>query len=368
MCHLHKNYEYTLIVPYHSSLSFLRLCLESIEKTVPPDVERLLVINNSSPEVPPWIPSSFRCFTIASNLGYSAAINVGAREARGKHLIFCDADTFYFGDWFHCLTRFFKATQRVGMASSKLVDPGSGLVSDYGIGFTKYNAPHPFIDNHPNVAFLKEPRRVQAACSANMIIERKIFEELGMFDEELLNFYADIDLCLRINEMGLECWVIPDSVVFHRGNSAQSNRSAYRADVKGAFMGKNSHRFFPDMDIYFRESLSSFGAERCLRTKGHLLVDLTTIVDKAWHYDLFKQYIDLKSFYEYGVRDRDNLHIALIDLLGFNLSSSAIPIIYFVDRSLSLRLNKLWLILRERQDDLVIDRNANITTLAQLVK
>src|SRR5436305_7415416 len=185
--------EHTLIVPYHSNPRLLRLCIESIETTVPPDVERLLVINNSAPEIPPWMPGSFRCITIPSNLGYSGAINVGAREARGKLLIFCDADTCYFGNWFSCLTSFFRSTQKAGMASSKLVDPGSGLVSDYGIGCTEYNAPHPFIDNPPNFTLLTAPRKVQAACSANMIIEKKLFEELGMFDEELLNFYMDID-------------------------------------------------------------------------------------------------------------------------------------------------------------------------------
>jgi GT2 family glycosyltransferase len=363
-----QDSHYSIIVPFHSNERLLRFCLRSLLTTVPREVEKIVVLNNHrSNELPADIDAShFRVIRHDRSLGYSHAVNAGASTARGKTLIFCDADTFYAGDWFTGLTGFYRSTHNVGVASSRLLDPRTGRVLDFGIAFTKYNAPHPQRDVLADHPLVNRPRSVQAACSANMIIEAELFSRVGMFDEELHNAYMDLDLCLRLKEFGRDCWVVSQSTAFHRGDSAHTQRGAYWADVKAMFASKNAGRIEQDMHRYFRESLTAFRISHGF-APGYLLVDLSSVVDRAWHYDLLREYVELVSVYDYSPIARDLPLISLIDHLGVNILESRIALLYFVDRFVSLQGNRMWLDMRGRSDDLVVDRNANVALLAEVV-
>jgi GT2 family glycosyltransferase len=363
-----QSSHYSVIVPFHSNERLLRFCLKTLLTTVPPDVEKIVVLNNHrAEELPADINTShFRVIRHDESLGYSHAVNAGASVARGQTLIFCDADTFYAGNWFSALTHFHRNTPNLGLASSRLLDPRTGRVLDFGIAFTKYNAPHPQRDvlaDHPSVA---RPRLVQAACSANMIIEADLFSRVGMFDEELHNAYMDLDLCLRLKGLGRDCWVVSQSTAFHRGDSARTHRGAYWADVKAMFASKNAGRIEQDMHRYFRESLTSFQSSHGFAS-GYLLIDLSSVIDRAWHYDLLREYVELISVYDYSPVARDLPLVSLIDHLGVNVLESRRALLYFVDRFISLQGNRMWLDMRRRSDDLVIDRNANVALLSEVV-
>src|SRR5205085_7357383 len=173
-------------------------------------------------------------------------------------------------------TQCYNNTPYIALASSRLIDPSSGRVLDFGIAFTRYNAPHPQRDIRADDPSVGTARKVQAACSANMIIDADLFAQVGMFDEDLYNGYMDLDLCLRLNELGLDCWAISQSTVFHRGDSAQTHRAAYWADVKAAFAAKNARRIQQDMPRYIHEALSAFRGSHGFAS-GYLLVNLSSV-------------------------------------------------------------------------------------------
>jgi GT2 family glycosyltransferase len=359
---------YSVVVPFHSNERLLRFCLHSLLATLPAEVEKIVVLNNGREEAlpPDTALKPFKVVRRHETLGYSGAINLGAEHARGKHLIFCDADTIYREPWFAQLVRFHRATANAGLVSSRLIDSRSGRVADFGIAFTHYNAPHPQRDLLPEEAATQGARKVQAACSANMVISAKLFSQIGRFDETLFNAYPDIDLCLRVNDHGHDCWVTSESTVYHRGDSAQSNRGTYKGDVKAVFMAKNRQRIRIDMDGFFRGSLSRF--KNAGGSAGeYLLVDLSTVVDHQWHHDILREHVTIVGVYDYSLGVRDAPDIALIEHLGLNVVEARHAILYFVDRFVSLRENRLWHEMRRRKDDLVVDRNANVKTLAEIV-
>jgi GT2 family glycosyltransferase len=360
--------RHSIIIPFHSSEGLLRLCLQTILKTVPADVEKIVVINNNKEEnIPRKIDSTrLRVIRYKRSLGYSCAINAGAQAARGQTLVFCDADTFYKGDWFSNLTRFHARTKNIGIASSRLLDPGTARVLDFGVAFTKYNAPHPYRDVRSDHPFASKSRVVQAASSASMVIDAKLFADVGAFDEDLHNAYSDLDLCLRINETGRQCWVVSESTVFHRGNSATTHRDSYWADVKALFAAKNANRVRHDMQTYFDRSLRHHERSKGFAGK-YLLIDLSSVVDRGWHYDLLQEYVELVSTYDYSPGLRDATTISLIDHVGLNVLESRTALLYFVDRFISLQENRMWFDMRVRADDLVVDRNANVALLADVV-
>jgi predicted glycosyltransferase involved in capsule biosynthesis len=53
---------------------------------------------------------------------------------------------------------------------------------------------------------------VTGAC---LMIRRTIFERLDGFDESFVNGHEDMDLCLRVRQMGYKVMYCPESVITH---------------------------------------------------------------------------------------------------------------------------------------------------------
>jgi len=90
------------------------------------------------------------------------------------------------------------------------------------------------------------------------------------------------------------------------------------------------------MQRYFQESLSNFQRSQKF-AKGYLLIDLSSVIDRAWHYDLLKEFVEILSVYDYSPGARDLATISLIDHVGLNVLQSSTPLLYFVDRFVCLR-------------------------------
>lgn len=362
--------EYSIIIPFHSNRTYLELCLTSLENTVPKSVEIIIVVNNSKQDKTLQINKErFKVLSVNQNIGYSKAINLGANTATGKYLIFCDSDTVYLqADWFYNLTTFYTLNKNVGIASSKLVNPTSNRIIEFGMALSKYNNIHPFMDRPISFEPTKNNRRVQMACSANMIIEKDLFLRMGMLDVDLFNYYQDNDLCLRLKDFKKECWVVANSVAYHKGSSCDINKASYRADIKGYYMAKNFHRMDLDLQEYFKINYEYFRLHEKINNDKtrYLLIDISTVADDEWYYDVIKKYFSIYDIYELRHPVRDTEYLSLIDFLGVNILKTDVPIIYFVDRYISLNKNSLWRKLRNCNSDIIIDRNTNIVGFANL--
>lgn len=348
--------DYSIIIPYHSNQSFLKACLKSLLFTVPHDVEIIVVMNNSnSNELGIKLNKKrIKIVTYNQDLGYSRAINYGAEIAKGKYLIFCDSDTVYTNNWFANLTNFFQSNNKIGIVSSKLLNPETSRIIDFGMALSKLNNAHPYMDQLLDFELVNKSKKVQMACSANMLIEKKLFKVMGMHDENLVNFYQDNDLCLRLKDFNKECWVVSNSIVYHRGSSSNLSRHSYRADIKGYYVAKNLSRMSIDLNIYYKESFKYFN-QNFQKANKYLLIDLSTVGDREWYYDIIQSEFSIIDIYQFPVNDRDLDKIRLIDRLGFNILNTRIPLIYFVDRFIALKENHLWRDLRVIKRDVIID-------------
>lgn len=365
---VNQNYSYSIIIPFSGNEEFLKACLESIANTLHMDVEIIIVTNKKHSLS--WLQEAkFNVLRTDEQLVYSQAINYGAQCSRSEYLIFCDSDIYPLPGWFENLSGCYHSNKKIGIVSSKLINPYTGRIIDFGIGFTQYNSPHIGHDRPFDFSLMSANRKVQAACSACMMISKELFVNLNGFNEALTHSYCDLDLCLRAKLLEKETWVAHSSYVFHKGDSSDSNSSIYKNDVKGRFWAINSSRISFDMNYYFEESFSHFVKHNNFSFASYLLIDLSTVLDKASHYELFKKdlNLDIVDIYRNPWKSRDSAHIPLYGFLNWDVLKLRFPIIYFVDRYVALEDNALWWRLRNKSQDLVIDRNANIDKITNII-
>lgn len=72
----------------------------------------------------------------------------------------------------------------------------------------------------------RPPYQVDCACGGAMLIPRRAFEEVGVFDEGLFAYREDLDWSLRARDRGRRILVVPASVVRHRISASSGGESS----------------------------------------------------------------------------------------------------------------------------------------------
>ncbi len=65
----------------------------------------------------------------------------------------------------------------------------------------------------------EEPRRVDWAMGAALLLRREALDEAGLFDESYFMFSEETDLCFRLARAGWETWFEPGAVVVHHDSA-----------------------------------------------------------------------------------------------------------------------------------------------------
>lgn len=365
--------EFSIIIPFHRASIELEYCLGNLYPQLPKNCEVIVVghfsnaefeLLNTTKNKPLEVLSLDRPHT------YPQAINIGAEEAKGRYLIFLDSDTVPCKNWFQSLTSFYiekRNRESVGIVSSKMISPKTGRIVDFGIGFTSYNAPHPFRGYRKDHPLTRQSYRAQAACSAAMMLEKEVFKNVGMLDTELPYSYCDIDLCLRIQELGLQTWLVSDAEIYHYNASSKSGKNFLKEDTKAMFSAKNHDRIQSDMLKYLLINWKYFLDRNSIEDE-YFLIDLSTVIDRNWYQEILTKEFQLSVVDQITVslQQRDNQYIDLYRLLTWGIVRKTLPLVFLVDSMLGLSQNDLWFRSRPLKNDLIVDRNGNVTKYEDL--
>ena len=65
-----------------------------------------------------------------------------------------------------------------------------------------------------NIHTYEKEEKIFASCAGAAIYRKKIFDELGYFDEEHFAYLEDMDVGYRARIYGYENWYAPDAMVY----------------------------------------------------------------------------------------------------------------------------------------------------------
>ncbi|HEX4711353.1 glycosyltransferase family 2 protein [Phenylobacterium sp.] len=219
--------QVSVVVVVYESGPTLAECLAALRAQTFTDYEILLVDNASSDrtaQAAAKADPAIRLIENAENLGFAAAVNQGARQARGRWLALLNPDAFAEPQWLARLVAAAKANLQVHAFASRQLMAEDPTRLD-GLGDVMALAGYPFRGGytHPNPGGL-EPGWVFSACGGAMLIARDLFLRLGGFDERLFCYCEDVDLGYRLRLVGEPTLLVPDAVVRHVGSASSGGR------------------------------------------------------------------------------------------------------------------------------------------------
>jgi GT2 family glycosyltransferase len=192
-------------------------CLQAVRRATEGTYEVLVVDNGSGEETRTYLQNcpGVRVLRAETNLGFAAACNWGAREARGRLLAFLNNDTVPLPGWLVGLRTTLAENRTAGIVGAKLLFP-QGVIQHAGVWFHTNTAPYHrwvgYSSQHPAV---RQTRPVPAVTGACILLRRADFLAVGGFDERYRNSFEDIDLCLKLTQAGLTAFYCAQSVLFH---------------------------------------------------------------------------------------------------------------------------------------------------------
>ncbi len=215
----------SIVIPNKDNVKVLSACLKSLEKSSYPDVEILVAENNSTlPQTFEYYKSlekhpKVRVLRWEQEFNFAKINNFAARQAQGEYLVFLNNDiTAINADWLEQMLMY-AALPEVGAVGAKLYYPDDtvqhgGVVLRIG-GIAGHS--HKFADRSEvgslgRLIFAYDVSAVTGAC---LMVRKALFEQAGAFDEAFAVAYNDVDLCLKIRELGKYNVWTPFAELYH---------------------------------------------------------------------------------------------------------------------------------------------------------
>lgn len=233
-------------------------CLASL-KRCDDDLWHVIVVDSGS-EQPFLLPASspnIEVFRLPVNGGFAVAFNFGIRHALSMGataILVLNNDTLVAPD-------FLAPLLAVRASGAAIVAPRIYYASDpqriWAEGFSAHrwtlemrdslrgcledDAPH-------------TPQVVDYVTGCAMLIDRKVFEVIGFFDERFFAYYEDLDFCIRASRAGFHIMTAPASHVWHKVASTTglgtSRRQYLMVRSSVLFFAKHAGRRWPIVLAY----------------------------------------------------------------------------------------------------------------------
>lgn len=217
----------------------------------------VVIVDNASPQGPCGLNEipGVRFIQSATNGGFGAGCNEGARHASGRYMLFLNPDTLLINDVVGTLTSFLDAHPRAGAAGPMLlredgrISEGARLLPTL---LNEFLAHATLTERFPDCALTSKPylarraylstQEVECVVGACFLIRADLFRSLAGFDENFFLYSEELDLCRRIREAGFQVWYVHTAKVTHR--EQQSTMQLFGSVDRIILQNMRSQRYY----------------------------------------------------------------------------------------------------------------------------
>ena len=229
----------SIVIPHYNNFNILEDCIQSLSNITYNNYEIIIVDNCSEDNSYQLIKNNFKnvkLYKTEKNLGYSGGCNFGAKYSKGKYILFLNNDTVHSNNFIEPLIDFLESNDNVSSVQPKIKNYYKKKYFDYAGasgGFIDYLV-YPFCRGRIFETIEKDNNQyddnyqVFWTSGTAFITRKKTFDLLSGFDEKLFCHMEEIDYCWKNYLIGYKSYVIPQSVVYHKGAQSLKYDSYYK--------------------------------------------------------------------------------------------------------------------------------------------
>jgi GT2 family glycosyltransferase len=160
------------------------------------------------------------------NHGCSHARNLGMQGAKGEIIAFIDADGFAAPNWLGQIVDTFAADASIGGVASTVFFARNPLVVNGAGGIVNRQGWAADVSMNESYEWAEIVSEALYPMGCGMAVRRSVAEQVGPFDDRMLNYYDDVDYGVRLWRAGYRVVVAPDAWIDHGfgGDGGDSSR------------------------------------------------------------------------------------------------------------------------------------------------
>ena len=210
----------------------LPLCIQSVRRQTYPNVEIIIVDNDSTDGSAQCVKTAFpnlRVIINRKNLGYGGGNNRGIQEARGEYIFILNNDTEIERECVEWLWKCMEGQENIGIATPKILFYDRRDTID-AAGLTIYPDGLSIGRGHlePQGKY-SQREEVFAGSGCASLFRRKMLDEIGLFDEDFFAYAEDTDLGWRARLAGWRAYYVPEAIVYHHHSKQFGTYSSTKA-------------------------------------------------------------------------------------------------------------------------------------------
>lgn len=221
---------HAVVLNYHTPEQTV-LAVRSLLAQTPPLASVMVVDNSDTVECGRMLSElsdRVEYHSTAGNLGYSGGMNVGiarALQAGATHVLLVNSDVTVPPDCCARLAAALDADPDAGIAGPTLLRRDTpDVVDSAGLLFHSPTGRMRMLSTGEGATSVPAMTRpVHAVSGCVMLVERRVFERVGMLDERYFFGVEDLDFCLRAREAGIRTLVAPVRAYHARAQSLPSH-------------------------------------------------------------------------------------------------------------------------------------------------
>lgn len=212
--------RWSVLIPTWNGRHLLAEALEGLDEQVLRDFEIVVVDDGSDDDTLAWMRAERprdRLIESPTQGGLAAALNRGIAAAQGRFIAVLNNDAVPAPGWLAALDHAFAAAPEASFLASRILlydDPAR--LHAAGDTYARNGMPANRGVWQANGPPYTEPCEVFGACTAAAAYRRELFDDIGVFDEDLVMYCEDVDLDWRAQMAGHRCRYVPDAIVRHR--------------------------------------------------------------------------------------------------------------------------------------------------------
>ena len=225
--------RFSVIIANFNGGDYLKGAIASLSAQTVRDFEVFVVDNASTDgsmdflfETAPHFPINLLPQT--RNIGFAAANNLAAEQAKGEWLCLLNPDAEAAPDW---LEQIGKAAERhpdiASFASTQIDLHNPDRLDGVGDAYFGFGIPWRGGFGRPIKELPKQEGECFSPCGAGAVIRRDVFMAHGGFDERFFCFCEDVDLGYRMRLSGERCVFLPSAIIRHAGGGLSGRSSPF---------------------------------------------------------------------------------------------------------------------------------------------
>ena len=305
----------SMIIVNYNGKNYLKELFNSIYNLNYPKnkIEIIFVDNCSADGSVEFVKKNFPKVKVILNdvNNYSRANNLGIQSAKGEFIAFLNTDIVLDKDWLKELIKLMQINKKIGAVGGKIFFKDRKTLQSTG------HQPYPNF-YWGDRGFQEEDRsqydkieEVPSLCGASVLYRKSCLEDIGLFDEDFIMYFEDVEMSERCRKKGWKLFYVPLAKVYHQylGSGGQKlqdyyverNRLLFIAKHyperlpealfgKGYFVVENKKDFFIVLDEVISKLIRHHSKELFIK----ILPDLMESLKKIDNFD--KDYLAKKNY------------------------------------------------------------------------